>query len=249
MPTGVLPLSELVKRLSRKENEVDKLRQQYEIRLGRLKERQQRLESELRAVEGQILAACPNGSMPPAQLPKVPMASAAHGMILKDFLIAVIQEAGKPLTVKELAEEVRRRKYPTKSKNIPDLVQVRVYDMVKQGILAHAGGQPGFVVGSVNGRQGRSTKAARAKKGLGRKAKVTRTQAHAGSRGSQAPLREVLTKILEGCKEPMGGAELAQKALDTGYKSASKSFKDVVWVNLGHMKNVEHVRGQGYRLK
>jgi len=246
MPTGVLPFSELAKRLSRKESEVNKLRQQYENRLAKLKERQQRLESELREVEGQIQAASPNGSMPPAQLPKEPIASATNGMILKDYLIALIQEAGKPLTVKELAEEVRRRKYPTKSKNISDLVQTRVYDMLKKGELTRASGQPGFVVGSVNGQQ---TKVARGKKGLGRKAKVTRTQAHAGSRGSQAPLREVLTKILEGCKEPMGGAELAQKALDTGYKSASKSFKDVVWVNLGHMKNVEHVRGQGYRLK
>jgi hypothetical protein len=39
------------------------------------------------------------------------------------------------------------------------------------------------------------------------------------------------------------------KALKAGYKSKSKSFRDVVWVNLGNMKNVEHVPGLGYRLK
>jgi len=81
MPTGVLPLSELAKRLSRKESEVNKLRQQYENRLARLKERQQRLESELREVEGQIQAASPNGSMPPAQLPIAPIVAATNGMI------------------------------------------------------------------------------------------------------------------------------------------------------------------------
>jgi hypothetical protein len=70
-----------------------------------------------------------------------------------------------------------------------------------------------------------------------------------GGRGSQPPLREVLTTILEQCKEPIGGGELAQKALETGYKSTSKSFRDVVWVNLGQMKNVEHIPGKGYRLK
>jgi len=242
MPTGVLPFSELAKRLSRKESEVNKLRQQYENRLARLKERQQRLESELREVEGQIQAASPNGSMPPAQLPKEPIASATNGMILKDYLIALIQEAGKPLTVKELAEEVRRRKYPTKSKNISDLVQVRVYNMLKKGELTRASGQPGFVVGSVNGQQ---TKVARAKRGPARKAKA---QVRA-SRGSQPPLREVLTKILEQQKEPISGSDLAQKVLDTGYKSTSKRFQDVVWANLAARKDVEHVKGKGYRLK
>jgi hypothetical protein len=245
MPTGVLPLSELAKRLSRKESEVDRLRHQYETRLGRLKERQQKLESELREVEGQIQAASPNGSVPPAPLPEEPVASAAGRMILKDFIIALIKEAGKPLTVQELAEEVRRRKYPTKSKNIPDLVQVRLYDMVRKGILAHASGQPGYIVrSSLNGQQGSPTK-----RGPGRKAKVAKAPVHAGIRGSQPPLREVLTKILEQCKEPIGGGELAQKALETGYKSNSKRFQDVVWVSLGNMKNVVHIPGKGYRLK
>jgi hypothetical protein len=83
-----------------------------------------------------------------------------------------------------------------------------------------------------------------------KEARRRRSSRHrAGSRGSQPPLREVLTKILEQSKEPIGGGELAQRALATGYKSTSKSFRDVVWVNLGQMKNVEHVHGKGYRLK
>jgi len=40
-------------------------------------------------------------------------------MILKDFLITLIQQAGRPLTVKELAEEVRRRKYPPRATTFP----------------------------------------------------------------------------------------------------------------------------------
>jgi len=252
MPTGVLPLSELVKRLSRKESEVNKLRQQYENRLAKLRERRQKLDNELRAIDGQIQAASPNGSLPPAPLPEEPVAKVstatpAGRMILKDFLITLIKEAGKPVTVQELAEKVRHRKYPTKSKNIPDLVQVRVYDMVKKGELTRASGQPGFVVASGNGKAA-SVRKARSKKGPGRKAKVAKAQVRA-SRGSQPPLREVLTKILEGCKEPIGGGELAEKALATGYKSASKNFRDVLYVSVAQMKNVEHVRGQGYRLK
>jgi hypothetical protein len=248
MPTGVLPLSELAKRLSRKESEVDRLRHQYETRLEKLKARRQKLESELREIEAQIPAASPNGSVPPAQLQEEPIASASGRMILKDFLLTLIKQAGKPLTIRELAEEVRRRKYPTKSKNIPDLVQVRVYDMAKKGVLAHATGQPGFVVGSANGQPGNVRKKARIKRGPGRKAKVTKASVPAG-RASQPPLREVLTKILEKRKEPLGGPELAQKALATGYQSQSKNFGGVVSVSLAQMNNVEHIHGQGYRLK
>jgi len=81
--------------------------------------------------------------------------------------------------------------------------------MVQKGELTRASGQPGFVVGSVNGQQGKVT---RVKRGPGRRAKA---QVRA-SRGSQPPLREVLTKILEKCKEPIGGGELAEMALKTG---------------------------------
>jgi hypothetical protein len=68
-------------------------------------------------------------------------------------------------------------------------------------------------------------------------------------RGTQPSLREVLTRILAQSKEPTGGGELAEKVLETGYKSKSKRFRDVVWVSLGNMENVEHIRGKGYRLK
>jgi hypothetical protein len=255
MRTGILPLSELAKRLSQKESEVDRLRRQYEARLGKLKDRKQKLESELRAVVGQIQAASPTGSVPPASLSdseetaaKEPVAPVARRIKLKGFLIALIKEAGKPLTVKELAEEVRRRKFPTKSNDIPRLIQTRVYDMAKKGVLAHASGQPGYVVSSLNGQPGTSSKLARVKRGPGRKAKVAKAPVRAGL-GSQPPLREVLTTILEQSKEPLGGPELAKKALATGYKSASKSFQGVVYVSLAQMKNVEHIRGQGYRLK
>jgi hypothetical protein len=251
MPSGPLSISELAKRLSRTELEFDRLRHQYETRLGKLKERRQKLESELREIERQIPAEASSGPEPAAPPPKETSVSAAKTgsrMILKDFLIAMIKEAGKPLTIKDLATEVKRRKYPTKSKNIRDLVQVRVYDMAKKGLLAHANGQPGFVV-RLNSQPGTATTMARGKKGRGRKAKVVQAPVRTGSRGGQPPLREVLTKILEKCREPIGGGELAEMALKTGYMSTSKSFRDVVWANLAAMKGVEHVKGEGYRLK
>jgi hypothetical protein len=59
----------------------------------------------------------------------------------------------------------------------------------------------------------------------------------------------VLTDILKNSRKPLSGSELAQRALAAGYHSGSEKFVDSVWSLLGQMANVEHVRGQGYRLK
>jgi hypothetical protein len=47
----------------------------------------------------------------------------------------------------------------------------------------------------------------------------------------------------------MTGGELAQAALKAGYRTSSKHFAQSVWTALGLMKNVENLKGQGYRLK
>jgi hypothetical protein len=50
---------------------------------------------------------------------------------------------------------------------------------------------------------------------------------------------------------PSGGAQLpiAARVKQAGYRSSSKNFADVVWVEVRKIKNVEHVPNQGYRLK
>jgi hypothetical protein len=42
---------------------------------------------------------------------------------------------------------------------------------------------------------------------------------------------------------------LADAALKAGYRTASSHPADVVWAMPNQMDNVEHVKGQGYRLK
>jgi hypothetical protein len=66
---------------------------------------------------------------------------------------------------------------------------------------------------------------------------------------SQPPLREVLTAILKGGHKPLFGSELAAQALATGYRSNSQNFTNTVMALLTNMKGVEHIPGQGYRLK
>jgi hypothetical protein len=63
------------------------------------------------------------------------------------------------------------------------------------------------------------------------------------------PLRELLTQILQKHSKPLSGSALAEAALNAGYLTSSKHFVDSVWTALGGMKNVENIKGQGYRLK
>ena len=229
------------------------MRRAYETRLADLKNRREQLAEKLRLLEAEIQSVTQESPKPAAGA--TPTAEPTPSQIrgkrgkLPTLIVKLIQEAGQPLTVKQLADEVRRRKFPTKSKNVSRLIQVRVYEMVKKGVLAHAGGQPGFVVKSSDGQQGSSQAVMHAKRSPSRKPKVAMAAGRVNGRGSQPPLREVLTRILKEEREPIGGGDLALKALATGYKSKSKKFRDVVWVSLGNMKNVEHVPGKGYRLK
>ena len=254
MPPAAIPLSDLARRLARKESEVQKLRRAYETRLAELKNRREQLAEKLRHLEAEIQSVTQESPKPSADAaPTEDLCRVDQGKAWQAACSSreVAPEGGQALTVKQLADEVRRRKFPTTSKNILRLVQTRVYEMVKKGILAHASGQPGFVVKhSSNGQQTSSQEEGTgAKRSPGRKPKVAMAAGRDAGRGGQPPLREVLTRILEQQKEPIGGGELAKKALATGYKSKSKKFSDVVRVGLGKMKNIEHVPGKGYRLK
>jgi hypothetical protein len=246
MPPTAIPLSKLARRVARKESELQRLRRVYENRLTGLKERRERLTDQLRQIEAEIPAAAQESPATETTAAKEPMSKArAKGRLkLADFIIVLLKEAGEPQTVKQLAQEMRRRRYPTKSRNLSGVVQTRLVEMVRNGVLNRASDRPGYVLASADGHK---PSAPRGNGSPGRKKAAKRSKATL--RGSQPPLREVLTKILEQSKEPIGGGELAQKALETGYQSKSKSFRDVVWVNLGNMKNVEHIPGQGYRLK
>ena len=156
---------------------------------------------------------------------------------LSDFIVTMLREVGRPLTVRQLALEAKGRGFVSTSNNFPKLVETRTYDLKRKGILKRAADQPGFVL--AQSQNGKAKKAAGAASKPGRKAMSRK----------QLPLRDVLTQILQKSTKPMTGGELAAAALKAGYQTTSKRLVDSVWVVLGHMNNVENVSGQGYRLK
>jgi hypothetical protein len=158
---------------------------------------------------------------------------------LTNLIVTLLREAGRPLTVKELGQEIKRRGFQSQSRNFPKMLAVRTRELKLKGILRAAVGQPGFVLAQPT--RGKMQKAA---------PPVHRsTQSPSQKSGKQLPLREVLTQILKKSTKPMTGSELAAEALKAGYHSTSKSFVDVVWVAMNNLKNVEHIPNQGYRLK
>jgi hypothetical protein len=165
--------------------------------------------------------------------------------------VNLVRRAKGPLTMKQLADEVVRRKYPTTSQNIPGLIQTRVRELVAKGILQPSPDKPGFVLA----RPGSEAKVPVAKpalrKGEGKKSAGSSTKTPPKKRGGrpEKPLRVVLTEILAKSPRPLPARELARQAKAQGYRTKSKNFVGVLWVMLGQMDNVENVPGQGYRLK
>jgi hypothetical protein len=163
--------------------------------------------------------------------------SRADQPTLTDLIVSLLREAGRPLTVKELGQELKRRRFQSKSRNFSKMLGVRTRELKLKGILRRAVGQPGYVLA-----QSTSNKKHKGAQPLHRKTRPQQTV-------KQRPLREVLIQILKKSTRPLTGSELAAEALKAGYHSTSKNFVDVVWVAMSSLKNVERVPNQGYRLK
>jgi hypothetical protein len=251
---AVLPLDDLAARISQQEAQLQGLRRELESRqrqLADLAEKKERLLSQLQQIDAQIAGIA--GRPQPVKSSRAKKAKTKPGRVvvignqarngvpagrptLRELIVTMIREAGRPLTVKEMAQEAKRRRFKSSSHDFPRMLAVRARELKHAGILKAAVGQPGFALARSNGRL------------TTQRGPAARANSTAG-KSKHVPLREVLTRILEKSTRPMTGSELAAEALRAGYRSTSKNFVDVVWVAMGNLKNVEHVPDQGYRLK
>jgi hypothetical protein len=242
-----VPLDHLAQRIAQQEAELQALRREYEARQARLADlarRKEELEGQLRQLEADIDAVA-RGERPAPPTGGTPVPPAARPQTLAGLLVEVVRGAPGPVSVKQLADEVVRRKFPTTSQNIPELVKSRVSKMVARGVFRRVEGQGIILTEAKDRPQPPPTQAAAAKKGA--KAAAPAKPAAAGRQ--QPSLRVILTDLLARSKGPVAVRDLAEQAKARGYRSKSKSFKDVIWVMLRQMDNVENVPGRGYRLK
>ena len=267
MTRSTIPLQDLAQCISQQQDELDKLRREYEARETQLREltrRKEALQTQLQQVEAELRGVGQGSAVPPepaAAAPTMPAKPATTKTgtkptgsgTLGQLLVQIVAEAGRPMPIKELAAEVVRRKYATTSRNIPALVADRVKDLVKKRFLRRAPNRLGVLPAQTKA----NSKAPAPKSESGAPATKQKTPAVAGA-ATTAPLAAsasapslpvVVTKILAGSPEPLTVGKLAEKVLASGYQTKSKDFTNVIRVVIGKMGNVENVPGKGYRLK
>jgi hypothetical protein len=245
MPDTTLPLNDLTRQIAQRQAELERLRQEYvarQTRLADLTRQRAALKAQLRQVEADIQAVTRGQATgAAAEAPKP-----AGRRTLTEALVEVLREANRAMTARELGAELTRRKFPTSSTNITNLVQNRLSDLVKKGVLRRAKGRKGVRLPRAAAP---SPKAPAPAKAAARKTRAASPAPQSGLRKGQPSLRSLLTELLQTSKKPVPARELAEQVLATGYKTKSKNFTDVVWTALGQLKNVENVKGQGWRLK
>jgi hypothetical protein len=169
---------------------------------------------------------------------------------LTQFLIDFVRQAAQPVTVKQLVEEVTRRKLPTKSSNIRAVIKSRVQDLVGRGVFRRAKGQPGVIPAETAATAKPSPRSGGNKAGArAAPPKPHRKQPPAKPRREQPALKEVLVQLLQKSQRPLRSGELAEQAKAAGVRSQSKDFTNLVAVTLHKLSNVQRIPGQGYRLK
>src|SRR5262249_33984879 len=187
----------------------------------------------------------------PAAAPEAaaPQAAGRGARTLPALLTDLVRAAGRPVTVKELAQQVVRAQFPTTSQNLPQLVKNKVAELVKRGVFRRAEGQPGVVRASPpGGAPARPARAAAGGKKAGSNGKAAPKPAAATEttvkRGKES-LAALMLRLLGESQRPLKARELAARARAAGYQSQSKDFTNVVWGALGKLDTVENVAGQG----
>ncbi len=234
------------------QSELENARRAYESRLANLHQRKDELEAGLRQVETEIQEAAqgttppPPGSLPaPQPGPATSPAQPATSLSLPQLLIGILRESGRPMTTKDLAEELVRRKFSTTSTNLPKMVGSRVYDLMEKGVVARAKGQEGVVlVQSAAPATTGGTKPDTNGQVAGKD-----TQASVAGQPQPKSLRDLMTHLLARSDRPLKAKDLAEMVLATGYRTKSNNFITVVWSALSQMENVVNVSGKGYHLK
>ena len=221
MATATLSFQDLADRIQQQEAQLANLRQELESRqthLSILTRRQGELQAELQQVEQEILAIAPPGtadSVPSAKVKSAKLASSnasvkpEQGLSLPKYLVELVRQAKRPITAKELGEQVAANKFPTTSNKIKDIVQTRVYDLLRKGVLHRVDGSSGVILanGFDAAKHGATKPPTSVPKGSSRKT----TAATPVGRANKQTLPEALVKVLSASSRPLSGQELADE--------------------------------------
>jgi hypothetical protein len=259
--TTTAQLQELARRIAQQEAALAKLRGRLDARLGKLHRRREDLRAKLRDVEAEIEAASP-ADRPTEQITPMPTDTpkaetppaqrrARSGSTLPQLLIELVREGnGRPVPIAVLKAETVRRGFPSTSSDIPAMVQARASELVRRGLLRRDRARRGYLLPKeTNGSEEPASKHRARRKTVRKPTAQARSSRGTGTGTGQPSLRSVLVSILKKTGRTMSVEELANQAQRAGYRSRSKAFKNVIWVTVSNMPEIEHDPKGGYRLK
>src|SRR5262249_11764165 len=151
MPT--LSLDAIEQRIAERDAELQRLRRDLEARRNRLQaltQRKEELQAKLRKIEAEMAAAATGTKQPqppaPKAAPKKPAArpsttDKANQPSLASVIVGVIRSVGRPLTPKHLAHEVKRQGFKTTSADFTKVVETRLWDLKRRGVIQRAADQ------------------------------------------------------------------------------------------------------------
>src|SRR5262245_39059265 len=157
-PMPTLSLDAIEQRIAERDSELQALRRELEARRSRLQaltQRKEELQAKLRQVEAEMAAIAAGAKRPLAAASKVtpkkpaPKPSAVgrpSQPSLPSLLVAVLRSASGPVTAKHLVQEVKRRGVKSSSAHFAKMVEARLWDLKKQGLVQRAPDQPGYVL-------------------------------------------------------------------------------------------------------
>jgi septal ring factor EnvC (AmiA/AmiB activator) len=166
-----LSLKDLHQRIANQDEELQRLRQQLEARQSQfatLNKRRQVLQAELQQVEKELAAVAAGkkasplpskavSKKKPAAKPSVAPKETAS-LSLPALLVNLIREAQRPLTLQELVAQVKKRGFKSTSANFAKMLHVRVYDLLKKGLVVRSPDQSGFVIAKSRNKSAQKAK-------------------------------------------------------------------------------------------
>jgi hypothetical protein len=77
---------------------------------------------------------------------------------LPALLVYLIREANRPLTLQDLVAQVKKRGFKSTSTNFAKMLQTRVYDLLKKGLVVRSADQSGFVIAKSGNKSAQKAK-------------------------------------------------------------------------------------------
>jgi len=246
MTNMAIPLHDLGQRISQQQAELEKLRKEYEARqtkMGELARRKEQLLAQLRHVEEELRVVDAGGTptkrpapaaivaskkptpaaTPAAKPAKKPATKPTKKVPLVRLLVEIVNTAGRAMKLKDLTQELEKRKYATTSTHLARMVKNRITALVKKKLLRRAENKKGVLPAK-----------------------------RPATAPGDLTLVDAVTQVLAKSAHPLSAKELADKVLESGYHTKSKDFRRTVMAAAWEMPNVEHLKGKGskgYRLK